>query len=291
MKKIFLTAMVLAVVAMFSACTKEGVYNPSKKISRVYESYGTTKMLSELWHWDGKKLTSIDNYSSSGTVSSTYNLTYDGKQLTRVDCYTRNYYVEFSYDGSKLKRFNSYSNGALTMSGEVTYDGSKVNQMTLTYNDKSVSTKSPELMQTEARILEMVVPCFDKESYLKKLATKGVETETYQFTWDGNNISQTVATSGSYKETRKYTYDKNNNPYYGFLYAIYGDGLTSWGSKNNVLTQVLTEQDNDGTFTRNYTYSYTYDSKWPTIQNITYSYTSDGTTYTGSYTTYWEYED
>lgn len=287
MKKILLTAMVLAVVAMFASCTKEGVYNPSKKISRVYESSGSSKVLTELWHWDGKKLTSIDYYSSTGSISRTYNFTYDGKQLTRVDCYAYNFYLEFTYDGSKLKKFNTYYGGALDMSGDVTYDGSKVSQIAVTYNDKGIATKDPELMQMDARMLELVIPCFDKESYAKQLATKGVETSTYNFTWDGSNISQTVLTNGSHRATRKYTYDKKNNPYHGSLWAFYDEGINMWGSKNNTLTQVYTEQDNSGTDTRSYTYSYTYDGNWPTIQNISYSI--DGSTY--SYATYWEYDD
>lgn len=290
MKKIFLTAMVLAVVTMFTACTKEGVYNPSKKISRIYESDGSAKVLDQLWHWDGNKLSSIDHYSSSGSINYTYNFSYDGNRMSRVDCYAANYYVEFTYDGSKLKKFNAYSGGALSMSADVTYKSGKVSQMTITYNDKSVATKSPEMMQMEANLLDLFVPCFDKEQHIKALASKSVYTTTNTFTWKGDNITESVQTEGSYRGTRSYTYDKKRNPYYRDLFASYDESFVAWGSKNNVLSQIYTSQDNDGSYTRNYNYSYTYDGNYPTIQNISYTYSYDGTSYSNSYTTYYEYE-
>ena len=286
MKKIILTAMALAVVAMFSACTKDGVYKPAKKISRIYESSGSAKVLSQLWHWDGKKISSIDNYSSSGSISATYNFTYDGNKMSRVDCYANNMYVEFIYEGSKLKKFNSYYRGMLEVSGDVTHKGSKVSQITITYNDKKSGAKSPELMQFEDNIFELIIPCFNKEQHHKASAAKSVETATYTFTWDGKNISQTVLIAGSETVTRKYTYDKKKNPYYGDLFAFFDEDIIEWGSKNNVLTEIVTEQYNGETETRSYNYSYTYDGNWPTIQNI--SYTSGD--YSSSYTRYFEYE-
>lgn len=286
MKKILLAVMALAVVGMFTACTKDGVYKPAKKISRIYESNGSAKQLSQLWHWDKKKLSSIDYYSSNGSINYTYNFSYDGNKMSRVDCYANNYYIEFIYDGSKLKKFNSYYRGMLELSGDVTHKGSKISQITLTYNDKKSGSKSSELMEIEDNILDLIIPCFDKEDHHKAVASKSVETQTYNLTWDGQNISQYVVTSGSSTTTRKYTYDKKKNPYRGDIFAFYDESVTDWGSKNNVLTQIATFQDNDGTETLSINYSYTYDGNWPTIQNI--SYTSGDYTYTG--TRYFEYE-
>lgn len=288
MKKIILTAMALAVVAMFSACTKDGVYNPSKKISRVYMSSGSAKNLSEVWHWDKNKLSSIDHYSTSGSLSYTLNFTYDGRKMSRVDCYAQNYYVAFTYEGSKLKKFDVYDSGVLSMSGDVTHKGSKVSQVTIT--SYSSGSKSSEYREVEENILDMIIPCFDKEQYKKTLDSKSVATTTYSLTWKGNNISQTVINYGSETTTLQYTYDKKKNPYRGDLWAFFSENVVEgeavWGSKNNALTEIATYQDNSGTTTRNYNYSYTYDGNWPTIQNL--SYTSGDYSYT--ITRYFEYE-
>ena len=73
----------LAMAALFAACTeKEGVYNPEKKIAKVYSSssyvhsyydeyadtwqYDTTSMpkqLAEEWKWDGKEFSKIESIS------------------------------------------------------------------------------------------------------------------------------------------------------------------------------------------------------------------------------------
>lgn len=286
MKKVLLSVLALAMVTMFAACTKDGVFNPSKKISRVYESSGSSaRHLTELWHWDGKKLSSIDYYTSSGALSYIYNFSYDGNQLTRVDCYAANYYIEFSYDAGRIKKFSTYSNGSLYLTGEAGYSNKKLSKMVLTYySKKGTAEETPELAQVNANMLDLIIPCFDKEEYIKNVATKAVGSAVYNFTWNGSNISEQVFTSGSSRTTRKYTYDKKNNPYYGSLMAFYDEGPSVWGSKNNIVSQIVTVQDNTGMDNTDFHYSYTYDGNWPTIQNITYTGGSN------AYATYWDYE-
>ena len=154
MKKITLTAMVLAVACMFAACTKEGVYNPKEKISKIFESSVSTytmgsttttdetpKHPTESWTWDGKLLSSITYYEGDGTVDETVTFTYDGKQLSKMQTVGSNSYTQFIYDGSKLEKFETYYSNRLESAGTVTYDGKKVVQIDVVDYDNNKSNE------------------------------------------------------------------------------------------------------------------------------------------------------
>ena len=300
MKKITFTAMVLAVAALFAACTKDGVYNPKEKISRIYESdsytyyssdysnsYTTPKHLTELWHWDDNLLNSIDYYNEDGSLSYTYDFSYDGKRLSRADIYASSSYTEFTYDGRKLKKFESYYRGTLEETGTVTYDGNKVSKIEFMSFDKK-GAKDNKYIKSQADLLNLIVPNFDKNEYMKNIATKGTETWTVKFTWDGKNVSKTETIEGSARRIIDYEYDNNKNPYNGFILA---DDIVLWGSANNITKRNVVTQYSDGTESRVYNYNYNYDGKWPTMQSYNYAYNGDGYSYSGTYITYFEYDD
>jgi len=111
MRKKTLFAASLALMVLMAACTeKEGVYNPKKKISKVYKSsvshYGQydpetgtlynqnthrqDKQLWEEWIWEGNKLTQIRVYENeieppSKEEYAAINFIYDGKQIQRIE--------------------------------------------------------------------------------------------------------------------------------------------------------------------------------------------------------------
>lgn len=298
MKGKTLLAIACAAVMLMAACTKDGVYNPSKKISRIYaastysytSSYGsdsqqTPKHLTEFWHWDGSKLASIDYYTASGSIDETYNFTYDGKRLTRIDCYAYNYYVEFTYDGNKLQKFDAYEGGVLDRTATFTYDGSKLAKAEIMTTSKGA--KNEKAIVREANIMNMIMPCFDKEAYVKNIATKEARTYTINYTWEGKNISQEEQISGAARAVYAYTYDENTNPYQGFLL----EDATLFSNKNNIVATTVTYTDPDGTETNNLTYNYTYDGKLPVMRTYTRTYTEENYSSTSTSMTYWEYED
>ena len=118
MKKTIMLTALAAVVCFLGACKKEGVYNPSEKISKIYKSStyvsqyydGSTwrdannesspKRLVEAWNWDGKKLMSIDSYNLDGTVEAdeTVKFEYDGKRLTKITDVTGKNYATITYE-------------------------------------------------------------------------------------------------------------------------------------------------------------------------------------------------
>ena len=301
MKKTTTTALLLATVCLMAACTKEGVYNPSEKISKIYEensdSYqqlvngnwetlreeSYSKQLRETWTWDGKKVSKI-SYGEGWEI----NFTYDGKQLTKID-EGEGDYVLFTYDGSKLSKFEFYSGNELQTSGTVTHDGKKVSQIVVAYNNSYIdkSTRSARFFE---KAMQLTLPVADHNALT--MAVKGakeVETVTYNYTWDGDNISKQVINEGSYTVTSTYTYDNKTNPYKGFVYALEYEGVNMWCSKNNVLTETDVHTWDGENEEYVYNYSYTYDGKWPVSKtlNETYVYDEYRSVYTS--TIYYEY--
>ncbi len=302
MKKITLTAMVLAVACLFAACTKEGTFNPKEKISKVYSSSKTVytigsnatttsvdKHLTQSWTWDGKLLKSINNYNNDGSLNYTVNFTYDGKQLTKIQNAATNEYCEMTYDGSKLTKWEVYDGTTLEMTATVTHDGKKVSKIDLVYYD--TDKKNLGFINN---ITEMLMPIYTPATakVLNTVATKGSSSESLTFTWDGKNISKVESVDEEGTLTIEYTYDEMKNPYQGFVMALMGYDYSGWGSQNNVVSETSKYSDGES-YTYNYTYEY--DDKWPVTKTYNYTLSEEvlGVTSSYSYTmvTYLEYDD
>ena len=199
MKSFRPVAMLLAlfVVASMPSCTKEGVYTPKEKIKRVYVSSSSTeKYLSQSWNWDGKLLSSIDHYSSSGSLSWTEDFTYDGKRLARVDDFIGSESTVYEYDGKYLKNANYYYRGELTASSTYEYSNGKMSKMTITNYD-SKSRGKGHLETSYLPFQDEVVKACNKclTMLQSNNLEKALDIMTYQFTWEGNNVSKVVATA------------------------------------------------------------------------------------------------
>lgn len=164
-KNIF--AIVSAVLLLAAAsCTKEkeGVFNPSSKISAIYQDYvvyhgnelelSVPKYQAEQWVWIENRLECInyfmEPYSTEDTMYGplllcTQNFTYDNKdRLTRADVVFSDfgyldakdsaYNATYEYDGKYLKRINVYENGILCLEYEFVHDGSTISAITVGIN-------------------------------------------------------------------------------------------------------------------------------------------------------------
>lgn len=262
-----LGALVLA--SMVSCSKKEGVYNPKKKIQRVYySSTYTDKYLDEAWDWNGKKLEAINHYTSSGNLSWTENFSYDGSRLIRVDDYLGSEYTTYEYDGNKLKTVNYYYRNGLETTATYTYDGSKLSKMTITnYDSKSVRNGHLEsaYMPFSTEVAEVLDKCIAKAGLHNQ--DREIEVMTYQFTWNGNNISKIVVSQDANMATAILQYDDKNNPMQGYLnlYSETGESMVPilTRSTNNITQIVASDSDGDSEVV-NFTYQYDND-KYPTM--------------------------
>jgi hypothetical protein len=291
MKSFRPVAMLLAlfVVASMTSCTKEGVYTPKEKIKRVYVSSSSTeKYLSQSWNWDGKLLGSIDHYSSNGTgtLSWTEDFTYDGKRLARVDYFVGSESTVYEYDGKYLKNANYYYRGELAATSSYEYSKGKMSKMTITNYD-SKSRGKGHLETSYLPFQDEVVKACNKclTMLQSNNLEKALDIMTYQFTWEGNNVSKVVATPDGEMATVSLYYDSKNNPLKSF-HNLYSDVESDLGpvvilSKNNVTKMIATYNgDNDVV---DYTYLYNSDD-YPVMQIEKYP------DYDDQYIVYYEYE-
>ena len=280
MKKNYVLLLIAALCVILSACTKEGVYNPKEKISRIFyqSSNSNGKNLQESWTWDKNLLSKI--VDENGDFR---NFEYDGKQLKTVR-YSNGDKLEYTYDGGKVTKAEVFSSNELYSSFTFEHDGSKISKVTVTFYDNS-GNAIRAFAGLDAIFTDPVMNESVKRDIVKNRATFGTksstETYTYNYEWDGDNVKKMDCeynVSGQFfTSTCTYSYDKNPNPFYRSLSE--GDELVN--SKNNI-TKYVSEDSEGGYYESSYTYKY--DGKFP----IERTFYGDGGYY---YTSYYEYEE
>ncbi len=328
-RTILMSIAAAAVVCLFSSCSeKEGVYNPKKQISKIYESSTSIysflsdgdwindtnvqpKTLAEEWTWDGKKLSKIAFYETGNVnwKSSPYevvNFSYDGSQLTRAE--SDDEYMVFTYDGKKLKQakiFEKNPNGdVLIMSYDFEHDGKKVSKIIFSTDLADIDDMDDSRMQR--LLFRGLMPTFEQADRTLNLIAKA----TYRFdgakasvslpftlTWSGNNIS---SMSTSYpgmgmSATFNYSYDNKNNPYQNFLFGLIGfieQPTFPMLNENNITKTVMTASMPilGGSETEEVSYSYTYDGDWPLSQTFTETDEDEDYRRQATTTRYFEYK-
>lgn len=264
MKRLSFIVMAAAVLSLIAACSEknenDGVYNPKKKIAKVYESslriskwydnyYDTwqsdttvwDKALSESWTWDGDKLTKITFYETHGTgenasqeVSEVINFTYNGEQLVRFE--GEDEYMTFVYDGKELKSADLYDKdhpAKPLAKFSFEHNGGKIVKIILT-QDEDDEWRKGSSRNMEKVLLRTVMPdemtvdkTVDKiNKTMSKSGAKGEVSIPFTLTWSGDNVSEVSATQTMDGETSTatihFTYDKKNNPYKDLLFGILG---------------------------------------------------------------------
>lgn len=294
MKKFRVFTIVLGALVMASmvSCTKDGVYNPKKKIQRTYYSSPyTNKYMATSWNWDGNLLESINYYNSSGSLSWTENYTYDGKRLIQVDDYMDSEYTTYEYDGKNLKTANYYRNNALKVTAAYTYADGKLSKVILTgYGSKS---KEESLLNSSfLPFPKEVTEALDK-GMTKAMAnnTAKIVTATLSLTWSGNNVSKILGTEEGDIVTMTFQYDDKTNPLKGYLnlynfILLEDDGLEEGNlnfSENNITNMMWSYLDGENEIVK-FTYQYDNDG-WPTMRIRQYDDDSES-----QYIDYYEYK-
>ena len=288
MKKIFLFLAVAALMSL-TACQKDGVYKPGKKLAEMQSNYNggayTTEML---FHWDGKKLTSITIPDADGDIEVV--MTYDGKQLVEMCAstvetedganITNEMKVLFEYDGRRLCKVSEIEAYTVTVMGQTIYSECDTAVYNVEHDGKHIS----KIIDTEDAdwndmanskfhklVLNMLMPknvanhVLAQEKRAAKSSAQYVYTISY--TWDGDNVSSAVANStmmvdgavvNGETQTTNYTYDNKKNPLHGFMMDF--ESVLCW-SENNVLT----ETEVYGSRTNTASYTYEYEGKYPTL--------------------------
>ena len=260
--KNFRSILILALVATFAfaftSCHKDGVYNPSKKISRVFYQYpGGNKILQGTFIWNKNKLEKIDY--GDGDIAY---YKYDGNQLSSIALDGE--VINFKYDGSKLSKIEIIYDGQMEESIVVTHDGNKISKIVITEYDVDYANYERSIMRKTSN-LKGILPAATCDNIAKKLildhkkGLKSSDSYTIEFKYDGKNIAEERWVE--YGATYTYTYDKSNNPFFGLFGEVNGSDYVDFlESKNNIEKVGCSYNGGYDEFT----YEYSYDGKWPT---------------------------
>ena len=219
MKKLLLA--LVALTFLFSACNKEGVYTPKKKLSAVYlqGSQPGTQRLVEEYVWDGDLLKEKLFYASivDGYLDNLdFVPTYEGKRVVRVDEKLSGEYVDYFYDGKFLTHL-TYHFGDWVSEVDVEHKDGKISKIsfhadTLMGNAGAEKLLSKFFSQDEMNHIKKIM----KQN--SKYMGAGVVSFDLSYTWKGDNVAQ--ATMDLYqlgelvlKSITDYQYDEMLNPY------------------------------------------------------------------------------
>ena len=300
MKKNIVFCLCVAVIALFSACNKdpEGIYNPSKKIQKVYTIEDGAQLLSELWHWDGDLLKSYDKYY--GMEFYTTSFTYDNtNRVIAMD--DKGSHAEFIYEGKKIKKIVITSLLDNTEAGyyEFEHKGNKMSQIKMNINidwDDIWGDDWDWKAQSIIAPLRLLVPEITSsvKSVVKNCSkdAKGEEV-VFDLHWKGDNVKTMDVSYAGYlgmvKETVELTYDNKINPLRGLIGMLDSDAVANlFVNKNNPLT-IVTNVNGSVPFD-NQTYTYEYEDDYP-VKVTRVDVENPGTSYetTDTYTTIYEY--
>jgi hypothetical protein len=272
--KAFSVVFLLSLCISFYSCEKEGVFNPTKKISKIYADFETfiavfdpeteeysyknvlyPKQLTQDWVWDKNKLSKIDFWTyyfiwweeeiSEGRIWGTDNYFYEKNRLIRIE-QDGEYFIKILYDGSQYKKmefYNDHSEIWLTM--DFIYNKNKISHVKVEVNWNNWK-KEAEIKLLSSFLPKEVVSKLMKKPEKKK-SKKNIDLEEHNiyYTYTGDNIDKMIYEyidddGDRYQLTAQYlSYDSKQNPFYkkgGF--EIEGEfmfGVTVVSSKNNPL--------------------------------------------------------
>lgn len=258
MKKTFATVLaVFAFALVFTSCTKEGQYMPSKKISEIVHtsSYKTLTGLEisnterEVWTWNGKLLSYIDYYDANGDRANTSLFRYDDQnRIDEINYGTST--AKYDYDNGLLDEIEVINdNGTLRGKFEFEHKGNRITAIDI------VTSGGKSMEALPFNPLRFVLPENAAEKVMECAAAKG--TIRVILTWTGNNVT-TIEGSGMYAFNYQYKYDDKTNPFKGLIDMSENVDLVLFSENNIIHEEITISGSTDIT-----DYSYVYDGMYP----------------------------
>ena len=228
-KNVFLWMFLAVICVIAVSCERDGVYQPKKKISKIYYDYVTGKDLYCTWVWDGNKLKTI--IDPRGTELQFY---YNGNQIDSVCQVIPDYpaggnYYKFTYDKKKhhlvaVDRYRYAIGWTESLKSHYEFIYSKdghVSEMNIEYHSVSPYVKSSEL-DDDLLVLLTALPQIPQPIFFQLFSdvkqTKGLlDTGHVTFEYEGDNVVRCTHTYGQYVDTYTFAYSHVKNPFYNLL--------------------------------------------------------------------------
>ena len=225
---------VSCILLLTAGCQKEGVYQPKKKISKVYIGFPNSpgeKKLYQTWKWDGNLLKSISFYEDEAEMQ----FEYKGKQLRSITSFGKyNQYYLFHYDknGKRLDSLDVYADN-LSLNPNVRhyahYDFSHNEEGLISGYEEVVYDTGPYWYKNKdelGMVLQCAIPGLPELAAHHLAAPKSenkgdayvMDTYSVSFSYIGNNLSEChILQNNTFDGHYKFTYTDHQNPFYKFF--------------------------------------------------------------------------
>ena len=271
MKKVLILSLCAVLCAALTSCEKDqpGVYNPKKKIQKIYSAVDGEKMLRQEWHWNDNNLSSIDFHMDWGEIFTDYYYYDDKNRITMIK--EDEDYLRFHYENGLISTVDYYwiDEGFIMQSYKFYYDKKKLSKIEfVTYNlpDKDQHKRKLDFL---ACLIPQGSEVLNKQINKLQAKQKGDQKIILEFTWEGKNVSRILWYLEGDDECvteATFTYDNKINPLKGwaqlwldFVIGTWEDEYFTYASTGNVLTADYRELYNGDEWDRvttNYTYEY-----------------------------------
>lgn len=280
MKKILVLSLCALLCAALTSCEKEkpGVYNPEKKIKKIYYEFGGQRLLAQGWNWDGKLLTSVDYYSDE-EVSYTEKYSYDkNNRIVRIQEGTEN--LDFSYENGKIKSANYYWANTLEESYNFIYENNKLSKIECVSYYSYAEDKHQKRLNPLAALIPQGGDVLAKAVTKLNTQQKSEDKIILELTWEGKNIRHIhgylVGDEDGETMDAYFTYDDKINPFKGWspmwldeVIGIWDDSYLNTFNYGNMLTSSYIYKDNGVEYDHyNMVFSYEYDGKYPVKMTV-----------------------
>ena len=245
---------------------KEGIYNPEKKISKIYMEIDGVKSIEQTWTWENDLLVKI----SMGEDNLNYEeIEYDNKQMKKIITYengVQSGYTLFTYSNGLFKKIDLYQDGVIAATIVFEHNGKKISKMTATYYTIAEESNTKKSLKTKAQlfgILNYFIPIQSLSGFNDKISKSTGNVTIMKFTYNGDNVKSDLITSDQgYSISSGYTYDSYLNPFYNALAVLNLDNSIIL-SKNNVLSASQSYNMGGDELEINITYAYEYSGNFP----------------------------
>ena len=251
--------------------TRAGVYNPGRKISKIYvQKEGEQECLLQKWTWDKNRLASITHYSRGvyGDIDElNYEYIYEGNRLLKFKVGDE-FYCDFFYNGPHFEKieYRSSSGKLVYEYHTFQYEGDKISEVT--YRHTGYGFDKKQMSTIEGGFMGTLLSQTGVRKISEETADPTKEfTNSRNFFYEGENLVS-IKMGGYDTYMICSDYDTHFNAYYNFIpIFVLGNGLDYLAmSKNNPGKVTIYP----GIY-HPVIYTYTYDHGYPvTIQKTDY---------------------
>ncbi len=269
MKRSIFACVALLIVA--SACQKEEVFNPRRRITSISTQTNTDIQLTSTYVYNGKLLAGMTLYPVDNSEKTYYTFEYNkDKTMSKIYNTATGEHAELTYHKALLQQIDVYnSQNRIVSYIRLSHKEKKINRITYYSSNAGINAKADMSAVIFPGGYELMrKACTRKDNmpqYMKQYITYNGDNvsrvRTYMYDVSGDSV---LWCSGSY------TYDELHNPFYGLPLPIMD--MQGYSKNNVVMEYEVYENGYSGGYDRAYvsrSHSYVSEKSFPIKHSMT----------------------